>query len=194
MVRLVYFVPLWLIVMLLDLLLSLVNLAVVPYLLKRGAWTMRRSERYRNRMVLAWTPKWAWLFSNEEDGIDGCPMELEYGTWRIMYEKQQWWIDRTSKMKLEERIRAWCKRNSASNFRFVPGICLHIVPSKVRTLTISQTAWLCWQGIRGRIHFVVGKSEFEIGWKVKPTDAGGLAPDDYRLPGAGFGARRKTLA
>jgi hypothetical protein len=96
------FVPLFIAIQLASLLLTIIGLPVCALLAFSHDWRMTVSP-ISGRSILTW-PRWAWVWSNDEDGIDGsAPFHPEYSAAR--------------------RAFVWSAlRNPCNNLRFVRGV------------------------------------------------------------------------
>lgn len=204
--RIAKIVIVWLVYYLLvELPLMIVGIPIVGYLVLNKRWRTRMSREYiDDRIITTWNAgAWSWFFGNEEDGIDGLPCSVIEGggAWAID-PRQYWWRDKTKGWSVGRRIFVWAAlRNSVSNLRYTK-FGVKIDPQRIDfynfpafpngpDLDPVYARWWCWQGLRGRIHYETKRFVLEIGWKLRPEDSRGVAPDDTRLPGAGFGLRLK---
>lgn len=160
-------------------------------LLTRNAYWKRNSDRWPERVLLEWRTAWAWIYGNEEDGIDGS---------RGGDPAQSWWLKRTDGYAEKTRIFVWSAwRNPVGNLRFVRPFGFLIDPAKVNfvgnsidpeeshRLDPSKSYWyFAWCGLYSGLWVIVFGIQLRIGWKILPRDAKGLAPDDYRRHGCGF--------
>lgn len=130
--RILLAIPVWLAYLIPMTLLVLLGFIIVPlaaaldYLANRYniipyTWTMRasRASLYKGRAVMAWRPRWLWIFGNEEDGIDGTAngFQRRAGTtfsWAVAWQIFAW--------------SAW--RNSVGNARWLPFFGLTISDPK----------------------------------------------------------------
>lgn len=193
--RLVYFIPIWVCwFFFIELPLLLIGIPLVAWYGWHFDVQRVKSLEYQDgRYVLAWVSKWMWLWGNEEDGIDGLPTDAA----QILTPRQYWWDAETKDWSAFKRIFVWSAlRNSVSNLRFSRlGLDIRLNQVKVRFFGPTlHDEWLVWQGCRARIHFHTKAAEYEVGWKLKPEDRFGLMPGDSRIPGVGFGVRRKKRA
>lgn len=93
------YIPLFILIQLVSLVLQLVGLPVCAYLALCGNW------RTQNNQPLHF-PKWAWIWDNQEDGV--CP-------YTYMRENLPWSISRVCFY--------WTAlRNPVNNLRYVPGV------------------------------------------------------------------------
>lgn len=172
--------------------LSIVDIPICAWLASGRSYTAATSVHHAGRTIYTWSAKWAWLWSNDEDGVLGDP---RYS-------------------KLHERHPRWGSfiwtafRNSVNNLRFVPilhpvidstqvrWIGNHTNPSARRPqgeLARGTVLWaLTWQGlysgyvIRWQVtdtHFF----QFRFGWKLLPKDAEPQTPGDVRYIRCPFG-------
>lgn len=201
MIRLIYFVPIWIIFLLFRTALIALGLIIIPPLAILNRYTTKTETSLINgRLILNWKHKLFWLWSNQEDGILAGEELLNYPNWvRIIY---------------------WSAiRNPANNLRFVPFLNVKIDSDKVQfklskilradgSATFDSLLYLydrdefifttlTWQGIYSniRIQFkMFGKIwRFWIGWKIYPHDSLGIDPKDYRAKGAGFATQLKRI-
>lgn len=222
MIRLIYFVPIWIIFLLFRTVLIALGLIITPPLAILNRYTTKTETSLINgRLILNWKYKIFWLFSNQEDGLIGASEFKDKPIWfRIIY---------------------WCAgRNPVNNLRFVPFLSVKIDPSKVnfigswpktysgelvseaqknRLLVYDRDEFrfisLTWQGIYSNLRIQWGMylpnitfkyyiipikivfnfyiCRFWIGWKLYPHDRLGVAPNDYRYHGAGFATQLKRI-
>lgn len=177
----------------LNIWLWLAGIPICWFLSKKKAWWERGSKYYRDEKgypfwILAWKPKWAWLWGNEEDGIGG----------------PQWWDDRVSG-DLTKQVFLWSAwRNPVNNLRYVP--VLHPKPDVKRIKWIGNSLdcheslkarredglgygkpfWLyAWQNAYAQFWIIWPLTKdrhfrLRIGWKVLPRDFLAGAVTDYR--------------
>lgn len=175
--------PIWAAMVVLDATLGLLGLFIVAGLAYTQSWRARESKAYPDkRIVKAWTPAWAWLWGNEEDGVTGA----------------LWFRQREIGKSAAHIAFLWSAlRNSTNNLRFVPVLSLIVNPTKVRFVAWSNGEnWYAWQGLYSNLRLQIGKYRFWLGWKIKPTDSDldqRLPADDYRYPGCGFGLQLKKV-
>lgn len=177
--------------------LALVSLAVMWVI----GWPICAALVYSGRMVnrklpafgrtlLAWGPKWAYPWGNDEDGIDG----LRGGS-----PDNYWWRDKTEDVSLEWRILWWsCWRNPVNNLRFVRPFGFVIDPDMIEfrgnsvdpraSYALERRNWwaFTWHGIYAGLWVIYRGYKFRIGWNILPKDRDGMSEDDYRSKGAGF--------
>jgi len=166
-------------------------LAGIPicYALARSGKYAERDSLYYGKRVLAWTPRWAWIWGNEEDGVGGTT----------------WWDARVKGAFSWREIFLWSAlRNPANNLRFVP--VLHPVPEpkRVRYAGNSIDPWddlkalreegdglhrpywcYAWQGLFAGFYVIwpltmTRHFRLRVGWKILPKDAIGGTVTDYR--------------
>lgn len=177
-VRIALSVPLWIAYEVPVIALTVLGWVVIPILAWRKAYSLKKSRHY-DRTVLAFNPRWAWLWSNEEDGIDG----LRGGD-----HAQNWWLAKTLNDSDFWRIVKWSAfRNATANLRYLPILHPKIEPSRIRYLGMDhepakgEGGWyFCWQGIYSCLRFETKHWRFWWGWALKPSDRHGLALDDPR--------------
>lgn len=193
--RLIYFIPIWALMGLLNLVLILIGIPFVAWHAWRKNYLYASSLEYPDgRQILVWQSRWMWLWGNEEDGINGLP---RIGSPLFFDPRQKAWYDATAHWSEFREIFIWAGwRNSVSNLRFVRPFGFVIIPIRVRVKYLGPTPhdeWLCWQGLFAGVHFERWGSVWSLGWKVKPEDRFGLTPGDGRIPACGFGMRRKRV-
>lgn len=177
--RILLSVPFWLLRLAVFLPLAILGIPLV-YLLAWAEWHAPRYSSRFKRIVLQWRTPWLlYLFSNQEDGIDG----LRGGD-----PNQQWWADKTASADTVWRIFEWsAMRNPVDNLRFVPLLNLRIDPAKVRFLGMDhepakgEGGWyFAWHGVYSCIRYETRSFRFWLGWKLKPEDSKGLPSNDAR--------------
>jgi hypothetical protein len=142
------------------------------------------------RTLLKWRAPWAYIFGNDEDGIDG----LRGGS-----PDQYAWAEQTKNDSAAWRILKWsCWRNPIGNLRFVRPFGFQIIPSKVNWIGNTadpdrdyewrpDTYWyFAWHGLYTGAWIIYRGYQLRIGWKILPCDAVGVSPEDYRSKGCGF--------
>lgn len=203
MLRLIYFIPTYLIFLIFRTIMILLGLVLIPPLAILHKYTSKTEVSIVNgRDILNFKYKLMFPWNNNEDGIVAGEEFLGYPTWfRIIY---------------------WSAiRNPANNLRFVKGLSCKIEPSKVKyvgTTPVRQDAnvteisgpmiyrydddrftfiSLTYQGFYSnlRIQFkMLGKVwRFWIGWKLYPHDSLGIDENNYRAKGAGFATQFKRI-
>ena len=174
---------------------ALVGFVVIPILLAFKAYRYRETKVYTDgRMVLSF-PDWAWIWNNEEDGVDGI---AQTATMRRPFKNDAWNV-KMSKATPRTRIWQWAAlRNPANNLRFTWPIRLKINPAKLHYRVFGPldqykgiNGWFIWQGLKSGLRLDYKQWRFWIGWKIKPFDAGGIEKTDYRYPGAGLAIQFK---
>lgn len=168
-----------------------IGLVVVPIAVLLGAYRYRLSERYPERYVLSWTSNWLWVWGNEEDGVDGVPLDMKM---HRPFKNIEWRM-RTQNWSERRRVIAWAAlRNAASNLRFTKWGLL-IDPRKIVVHHNSGGEWFVSQGWRSTYWYQGRRWRFWIGWNIKPWDyspfATALAEGDPRGAGAGFKSQIK---
>jgi len=193
--RILLSLPLWLAYTATALVLDVVGLMLIPLMLAGNRFVVRISDIWpiptrvggevKGGLQVQW-PRWAWLWSNEEDGVAG----------------PTWYAARHPKWSGSKIAFFWSAlRNPSNNMRFIPGINPVIVPKKIAYLehhTETTSIVYTWQGIfsgllitfpiRGRIF------RFWWGWKLKPTDVAGVPDTDMRKPRCGFAIQFKRMS
>jgi len=184
---------LWIPMFTLETLLMILGWIVVPIgaALKLYDWRIGKDGAGNQRMEAHFTPRWLWLWSNDEDGIaNDTYVKFNSEFLQILY-----WS---------------CVRNPVNNLRFVPILSVEINPLKVMYFgTFGSSAgvvdmydkddisfwYYCWHGLYSnlRINFKLFKWRFRfwIGWKVYPQDIKGVT--DYRKDSAGFAIQLKAI-
>lgn len=201
MIRLVYFIPIWLIFLAFRTLIIALGWIVIPPLALFYKFTTKQEiSAVNGRGILNWKYKIFWLWSNQEDGI-------------LAGEELLGWPNAI-------RIIYWSAlRNPANNLRFIPFLSVKINPNKIKykVSKLSTTeghvieiaslymydrdylrfTTLIWQGFYSnlRIQFkMFGKIwRFWIGWKIYAHDINGIDPTNYRAKGAGFATQFKRV-
>ncbi len=147
--------------------------------------------------ILTWKPRWAYLWGNEEDGVDGT---RGYVKWPGTDQWQNaWWIEKMANWGTWGRMLVWSAyRNPICNARFIKPLGFKInrgeiawtgnspLPRETTKTTWVPQWFLCAHGWYSGFYFAWRKVYFRIGWNVFPGDAN---PDDglgYRAYGAGF--------
>jgi hypothetical protein len=154
-------VPGWISQILVQIPLILLGIVLIPIWcwvdrINKSALSYRMSEEYPGRSVLSF--KGLWLYSNEEDGVDGAAN----GFWPepTDYSKPSIW-----------QIFKWSAlRNSVGNARWLP---FFSVPVYVRgnfvpnMIGLSDQCWVAWDGWHYELHFPWTKTRaFWIGWRL----------------------------
>lgn len=186
-VRVLLWIPYFVVAVICD----IIGLVVIPILIAANRYDYRRSyiPAWSDRVLLQFTPRWAWIWSNEEDGIDG----LRGGD-----PAQYWWRDRYPN-RPRWRMFVWSAlRNPSNNLRAIPHVNPRISPPRIHSYRFANgNVDFTWQGLFAgfRAFFAFGGSlwRFWIGWKLKPDDANGLAEDDYRRHTCGFARQLKRV-
>ena len=196
--RLVYFIPTWILFFIIRTLFILLGLIIVP-ILSIFNLTKEETSKVNGRKILNWKYKLFYIWSNDEDGVIAGEELLDYPSWiRMIY---------------------WSAiRNPANNLRFVKGISCKIEPTKVKyrasniknfngpddSMSIYdydeddlRFMTLTWCGLYSnlRIQFKMFSKiwRFWIGWKIYPHDSLGISPNDYRASSAGFATQFKRI-
>lgn len=93
------YIPLFLAIQLVSLVLGIVGLPVCWFLAYHTPWVKDSQGKWH------WKYKWAWIYDNQEDGIAPAWYRTIHPEWRL------------------ERIAFyWSCRNSVNNLRYVPGV------------------------------------------------------------------------
>jgi hypothetical protein len=190
-------VIIWPAYMSISIILWLIGWPLCSWLVYRERFQQKFVPRF-GRQLLEWSPRWAWLWANDEDGIDG----LRGGDIA-----QARWMTRTAGMSCHQRILKWsCSQNPIGNLRFVPIFGFIIQPHRIRWVGNSYdpatdaalanrrcVLWhFVWHGVYTGLWLTVGSIQIRIGWKLKPADALGVT--DYRAKGCGFAFQYRILA
>lgn len=163
------------------------------YLLaKREAWELKPSRYFKPRIVAAWTPRWCWLYCNDEDGVVG----------------PAWWHDENAGKSQRWLAFVWSAwRNPTNNLRFLPFVNVVIDPARVQWLgnaddpahptefTPNRILWsFTWQGLYAGLvwrwqvtstHHI----QLRLGWKLLPRDRFGVPAEDFRSVMCPFGVQ-----
>lgn len=145
--------------------LQLIGLFLVPLLCFAQAYERRESEKYSGVSVLAWTPRWAWLWGNEQNGIDGGEgSNLPPGWPRA---QSSLWGD----------ILVWSvTRNSVGNARWTRLLGCSVDPARVKLVLMPRSGvtsrsmgpWLARMGWRFQLRFPWGAGRaFRLGWGLE---------------------------
>lgn len=169
---------------------QLIGLLIVPVMTWLHSYDERESRFFPGRYILSWNPSWAWIWGNEEDGIDGLPEEDDSEAQHLVIQSRQlWWWDDTKAWSRTHRIINWSAfRNDSGNLRYTP-FGVKIDPAKIEVHWNSDRGWLVSQGWRAslRIYWAGGKFRTWFGWGLYPYDVNTLiARDDGRWPGTGY--------
>lgn len=169
--------------------LALLGLILVPILAAARQYEDAYSPKF-HRTVLQWKPRWAFLWGNLEDGIDG----LRGGDIA-----QTWWYEKTAGASDWWRIVRWAAvRNPVGNIRFVPYLHPTIQPRRIRFIGDAQepqrgeAGWFyIWHGIYSGLRIQTRERRFWLGWKLRPQDRNGVSTDDPRFHGCDFAIQLK---
>lgn len=204
MIRLLYFIPTYLLFLLFRSAMILLGWVLIPpQALLYKVLSKEEISIVNGRKILNWKLGFMYIWSNQEDGIVAGEEFIGWPTWwRIIY---------------------WSAiRNPANNLRFLPYISCKIIPSEIEAslsdikdidgqVTPKERVTnlrsydddryrfitLIWQGWYSnlRIQFkMFGKIwRFWIGWKIYAHDSLGVNPLDYRAKGAGFATQFKRI-
>lgn len=189
--RILLSLPLWLAYTAAALALDVIGLVILLPLSATHAWKSRQSKVYgrefrKPTMLMAWRGGWlTWLWGNEEDGVTG-PI---------------WWgLQNAGKPLWLVAYRWSALRNASNNMRFIPVINPVIDPERIRWSMGGGHSWeviYTWQGIYSGIHVTFpARGTFYslwLGWKLKPSDAVGVADTDMRKPRCGFALQLKRI-
>ena len=179
-------VVLWIAHILLSFTLSVVGAPLIVYLAATRQWFDTTNPL--GKPIKLWSPKWAWIWGNLEDGVippptvQGIPYHPGWPDWL--------------------RAIAWCAwRNKVSNLRFSKYLGFTIDPSRVGFLGNDRNLYeplpndarpvlwsLAWQGVYAGLWILWRGSgrQFRIGWTLVPDDAKGYNANDLRQRYCGF--------
>lgn len=165
---------------------SLLGFILVPIAAGLGAYRYRASERFPDRLVMSWTWRWMHVFGNEEDGINGVPIDPRS---RRSFRNSEW-VAHTWKWSVFRTIVVWAAfRNGVSNLRYTRWGLL-VDPRKIRIRYNNGTQWFVSHGWRSTYWYQGRRWRFWIGWNLKPWDyspfATALNTGDPRAAGVGF--------
>lgn len=183
-------IPLWLLRAAALVILAIPGVPLIAVLAWRGVYRKRPSA-YFDRDVMQF-PRWAWLFSNDEDGVDG----LRGGD-----PAQHWWSERTAGWSDARRIFVWSAfRNPVNNLRYIPLLNPKFEPARIRFVGLDhemrdgEGGWFfVWQGLYSGVRFETKTWRFWIGYKFRPEDRFGVDPADTRLPLCDFACQLKRV-
>lgn len=188
-------VILWPLMLVLSGILWILGIPICAMLARSEDWKESTNYLHPDRVIKVWGRKWAWLWSNDEDGVTGHP------EWQERYkDSPRWGAFRWSAI-----------RNPSNNLRFVKGLSFKIDPARVGSVGNSAdpakrmpvdaqplpgvTKWaFTWQlpyaGVVYRRQLTDTRHfQIRLGWKLLPKDASGVSDDDYRKLSCGFGTQ-----
>jgi hypothetical protein len=205
MLRLIYFIPSWLLFLLLRIFFILLGFVFVPIALLFRQYDLKKSPYYDKDV---WQFRWRVMkpWQNFEDGFH-CTTYFDHG---FCLTALRWTL----------------VRNPANGLRFMPSLSCRVEPAQIRfvgsILNCPDADWnwllvtqpdlyktrimqydtktpqwfLCWQGWYSCIYIQyfdrnLVLKRFWIGWKVFPTDVYGVT--EYRKFGAGFATQWKVV-
>lgn len=185
--------PFWLLRLAVLLLFAILGLPIIGMLAWQAWCWPTYSERF-NRTVLQF-PRIAWLWNNQEDGVDG----LRGGD-----PAQDWWAQKTAGWSPIRRIFIWSAlRNPVDSLRWVPVLNPRLEPSRVRYVGMDHEpmegeggwyfAWLSGTPYTC-IRFETKHFRFWLGTKIHPEDRNGLQPGDARAIRCDFACQLKRVA
>ena len=185
-VRVPVFFALWALAALVRFPLAVLGFVVVPVALRFSETVYGPLGDEHERL-----PRWAWLWDNDEDGIDGPPWYRNGYALKHPVAKhfpRFWWL---------------AVRNPVNNLRFVRPFMMVVDSRKVdyigdrfRSFSIHtarthrRAIWfLAWQGWRAGFWLIRPRDDgthlrIRIGWKVTPWDS--YEPVEGRTVGVGF--------
>lgn len=182
--RVLLAVPGWLAYIVLSIPPIVAGLVLVPILAACNAVETVDSSAYPGRKVLAFKPRWAWLWGNLEDGVDGAAN----GFWPA--QKPGSWAQRRQII----RWSAW--RNSVGNARWTALYGVTVDPARVSVYpplvdwaarpNVKEGPYIARQGWRFELKFCWTPKDPDwqkrrycwIGWR--------LAQQTAVTPGTGF--------
>lgn len=174
-------------------------------LARRNMWVVKEStyfthepESETKRLRLQWLPRWAWPWSNDEDGVLGD------GAFSAANRELPAW----------QRAFIWSAlRNPVNNLRFVFPFGIRINPDSIRFMgnsldvatdladgKLKRILWsYVWQGIFAGFDLVIRlprKHALHIrgGYKLMGRDKFGVPAEDYRSVSCGTAAQIQILA
>lgn len=176
--KLPVFISAWVLMGIIRLPLTVIGWVVLPFALRRVEYEA--------------LPSWAWIWGNDEDGLDGPPWyQKKHPDWSKSFRRYAWlgWRNRVHNL----RELSWIKmRLVSSKVRFV-GSDLDITPSNARFQNSNVIWHLAWQGfVRAGFWLIWAWGEERhfrifVGWKVRPSHS--LMVEGYALNGVGFGSQ-----
>lgn len=154
---------------------SIVGVPVISYLCIARKWG--RTVNEVGRTIWVWTPQWAWLWSDNDQGI--CP-----GLVPSRWDAFKW----------------TAVRNKVGNLRFLKPFGFWIHPSRVRSVGNAHDLYLplpataqdffwnyTWHGCYTGLWIVWrNRVQLRIGWALTPADADGIEPGNLRQMWCGF--------
>lgn len=183
MIRLIYFIPIWIFIILLQLPIYILGWVLVPLALLFKAYEVRKSK-YWDKQIFAWSWKFMYIWGNEEDGLL-CGEELigpdtfffsifgfkikfiieKYPTWlRIFY----WTVIRnpTNNLRFVPLFSAKYNKfkhlNCISSFNYYP-FTRYLSYDDLKFAEENGPLWyLCWQGLYGNY-----RKEFVMPFTIK---------------------------
>jgi len=184
----------WALYLAVTLPLWLLGWVVVPVLLllKKVEWRQSKKWTYG---VAAWTPKFAYLWGNEENGVFGYS-----GT----PGQQKFWTTRTALWSPLKIAVAWsANRNPTNNLRFIKpfGFDPNGTQRQAGRRDEWGSAWTAYDpnswffvrsGLYTAFYFARWGLKFRIGWNIEPRDCY-FPVEGYRAKGAGFKLQLKRL-
>jgi hypothetical protein len=123
------YVFLFIAIQIVALILAIIGLPICALLSLMRLWKPTYSE-ITKKIVFTWSPEWAWLWSNDEDGILPPWYAAANPTWGVRRLAFSWTV--------------W--RNSVGNLRFVRGVSGKNRPLWTWYPTIQGTHWYIYAG------------------------------------------------
>ena len=191
MVRLLYFIPVWILATPIKAVIILLGFVIVPIAVLCRAYYLADENLSKPADGPIYNFTWSIMapWQNHTDGI----ANTNYVKFDALWKRILYWT---------------CWRNPANGLRVLPIYSLKIEPKKVhytgsnRALNTYKNRtphwFLAWHGVYSGlfIQFYVAPSHMRrlwIGWKILPQDSLGLDSDDYRIEGAAFTTQFKKI-
>jgi len=183
---------LWLPMLLLSAVLWVMGIAVCSWMAFGRNWTDAVSNK-GGRPIKVWNSKWAWLWSNDEDGVLGSV------EWEEKYKARPRW-----------GAFVWTAlRNPSNNLRYVPKLNVKIDPTKITYVgnhddpprkpdvkpPVGDVKWAYtkhgyYSGFVYRRQLTKERHfQIRLGWKLIPKDRFGVDDNDHRKTSCGFGTQ-----
>lgn len=155
--RLILASLLWPFTLLLGGLLWVVGLVVVR-LIARRRYVEEVLSWNKEYLVKGWTPAWAYLFGNLEDGVDG-PHDPTHPSVRDWVRKTRYW-------PFPRKCVSWYIRNPVANERFSK-LGVYLNATKIEWVGNSANPWETWKLMRDRTYWCWARQGWRSGlWIV----------------------------